>query len=54
MGALDHLSDLFDCSSRRSKLKKRRQLQVRSTATTLRSHPVSRHLKEIEFIILIE
>uniref|UniRef100_A0A2P2J9G8 Heavy metal-associated isoprenylated plant protein 26-like n=1 Tax=Rhizophora mucronata TaxID=61149 RepID=A0A2P2J9G8_RHIMU len=28
MGALDHFSDLFDCSSGSSKLKKRKQLQV--------------------------
>ncbi|XP_011046678.1 PREDICTED: heavy metal-associated isoprenylated plant protein 26-like [Populus euphratica] len=28
MGALDHLSDFFDCSSGSSKLKKRRQLQT--------------------------
>nr|ABK93928.1 unknown [Populus trichocarpa] len=54
MGALDHLSGFFDCSSGSSKLKKRRQLQVRSTTTTLRSHPVSRLFKERNFIILIE
>ncbi|KAJ7978623.1 Heavy metal-associated isoprenylated plant protein [Quillaja saponaria] len=28
MGALDHISDLFDCSSGNSKLKKRKQLQT--------------------------
>ncbi|XVE93860.1 hypothetical protein REPUB_Repub01dG0231100 [Reevesia pubescens] len=28
MGALDHVSDLFDCSRARSKLKKRRQMQT--------------------------
>lgn len=28
MGALDHLSNMFDCSSGHSKLKKRKQLQV--------------------------
>ncbi|XP_062177658.1 heavy metal-associated isoprenylated plant protein 26-like [Alnus glutinosa] len=28
MGALDHLSNIFDCSSGRSKLKKRKQLQT--------------------------
>ncbi|KAL8543302.1 hypothetical protein ACS0TY_004010 [Phlomoides rotata] len=28
MGALDHLSNMFDCSSGHSKLKKRRQLQT--------------------------
>ena len=28
MGALDHISDMFDCSSGGSRLKKRRQLQT--------------------------
>lgn len=28
MGALDHLSDLFDCSTGRSRVKRRKQLQV--------------------------
>lgn len=28
MGALDHLSDLFDCSGGSSRLRKRRQFQV--------------------------
>ena len=28
MGALDHFSDLFDCSGGSSKYKKRKQLQV--------------------------
>jgi hypothetical protein len=31
MGALDHLSNIFDCSSGSSKLKKRKQLQVRAS-----------------------
>jgi len=28
MGALDHISDLFDCSYRSSRYKKRKQFQV--------------------------